>query len=47
VIENFQALPKAEVRIHLEGSLAIDEVVALANVSKVPRPHDKLLSFPA
>jgi adenosine deaminase len=47
VIFNFQTLPKAEVHVHLEGSLAIDEVVALANASKVPLPRsrDKLLSF--
>jgi adenosine deaminase len=47
VIANFQTLPKAEVHVHLEGSLAIDEVVALADASRVPlpRPRDKLLSF--
>jgi adenosine deaminase len=47
VIFNFQTLPKSEVHVHLEGSLAIDEVVALANASKMPLPRsrDKLLSF--
>ena len=47
MIANFQTLPKAEVHVHLEGSLAIDEVVALAKASGVPlpRPRDKLLSF--
>jgi adenosine deaminase len=48
VAANFETLPKAEVHVHLEGSLDIDEVVALARSSGVPlpRPRDQLLSFP-
>ncbi|WP_158814652.1 adenosine deaminase [Methylocapsa sp. S129] len=44
---DFQALPKAEVHIHLEGCLDLDEVVALAQEAGVPlpRPRAELLHF--
>jgi adenosine deaminase len=44
---NLQTLPKAEVHVHLEGSLDIDEVVALARSTgmPLPRPRDQLLNF--
>ena len=44
---DFQALPKAEVHIHLEGCLDLDEVVALAAEADLtlPRPRKNLLRF--
>jgi adenosine deaminase len=47
VTPDFQALPKAEVHVHLEGCLDLDEVVALAAQAGVPlpRPREKLLQF--
>jgi adenosine deaminase len=44
---DFQALPKAEVHIHLEGCFDLDEVVALAQEAGVPlpRPREALLRF--
>ena len=44
---DFQALPKAEVHVHLEGCLDLDEVVGLAQEAGValPRPRQELLRF--
>jgi adenosine deaminase len=44
---NFKTLPKAEVHVHLEGSLDLDEVIALAQSAgtPIPRPRDQLLNF--
>jgi adenosine deaminase len=44
---DFHSLPKAEVHVHLEGCLDLDEVVALAKAIGVPlpRPHEELLRF--
>lgn len=43
----FSSLPKAEVHIHLEGSLAVSEIVRLAALagSPLPRPEVRLLDF--
>jgi adenosine deaminase len=45
--DSLKTLPKAEVHVHLEGSLDIDEVVALAQSAgtSLPRPRDQLLAF--
>jgi len=44
---DFQTLPKAEVHIHLEGCLDLDEVVALSAKAglPLPRPREELLRF--
>jgi adenosine deaminase len=44
---DFQSLPKAEVHVHLEGCLALDQVVSLAvRAGKpLPRPREDLLKF--
>ena len=45
--DSLKTLPKAEVHVHLEGSLDIDEVVALAQSAgtSLPRPRNQLLAF--
>jgi adenosine deaminase len=44
---DFRTLPKAEVHVHLEGCLDLDEVVALAMEAGIslPRPRAELLRF--
>jgi adenosine deaminase len=42
---DFIALPKAEVHVHLEGCLGIDEIVRLAETNEVPLPRPKELLF--
>jgi adenosine deaminase len=44
---DFIALPKAEVHVHLEGSLENDDIMRLAEANKVPlpRPKEQLFQF--
>ncbi|GAB0116846.1 adenosine deaminase [Acidisoma sp. 7E03] len=45
--QRLRALPKAEIHIHLEGSLAQDQILALAAAAgeSLPRPAETLFSF--
>jgi adenosine deaminase len=46
-LARFIALPKAEIHVHLEGSLDVDDVVALAAAANepLPRPKAEFLRF--
>lgn len=46
-LARFVALPKAEIHVHLEGSLDVDDVVALAAAANepLPRPREEFLRF--
>ncbi len=47
LLPDLVALPKAEVHVHLEGSLDLDEIVRLAasTLTPLPRPAEQLLQF--
>ena len=44
---DFRALPKAEVHVHLEGCIDVDQMVSLAEKAgeDLPRPREQLLQF--